>query len=88
MRKERKVHLSSTEASKPRTCYELVGRRIQRLIAAPAAQEVQAIVVTRRKDESPEAWQQVLRDIEEMNGASIERLYDGTVRIGWRKYRD
>ncbi|WP_446739886.1 DUF1654 domain-containing protein [Pseudomonas sp. TH31] len=86
--KERKVHLSSNEASKPRNSYELVGRRIQQLIATPAVQEKQAVVVSRRKDESPEAWQQVMRDIEEVNGASIEHLCDGAVRIGWQKYCD
>lgn len=72
--------------TQPKNCYELVGRRIQRLIASPAVQKTQAIVVSRREDESSEAWHQVLQDIEETSGVRIERLDDETVRIGWREY--
>jgi hypothetical protein len=49
------VHLSSNKAPKPRNAYVLVGRRIQQLIAPTAVQEKQAVGVSRRKDESPEA---------------------------------
>lgn len=66
--------------------YELVGRRIQRLIAAPAVQKVQAITVTRLEAEPVEAWQQVLQDIEETSGIRMEHLESGAVRIGWREY--
>ncbi|MDI2595364.1 DUF1654 domain-containing protein [Pseudomonas sp. N3-W] len=77
-----------TSASQPKNSYELVGRRIKELIAAPGVKNKMALVVSRRKDENPEAWHQVIRDIEETSGVSIERLSDGTVRIGWRKYCD
>lgn len=70
----------------PKNSYEHVGRRIQRLIASPAVQKTQAVVVSRREDESSEAWHQVLQEIEETSGVRIERLEDGTVRIGWREY--
>ena len=73
-------------SSQARNSYESVGRRIQRLIAAPGVQKVQAVTVSRCDDESPEAWLQVIRDIEETHGVRIERLDDGTVRIGWREY--
>ncbi|EXF93594.1 hypothetical protein HK44_007975 [Pseudomonas fluorescens HK44] len=69
-----------------RNCYELVGRRIQRLIATPNVQKVQAVTVSRRKDESVEAGQQVLQEIEETSGVRIDRLESGAVRIGWREY--
>jgi hypothetical protein len=77
-----------TSGSQPKNSYELVGRRIKELIAALSVKKQKAVVVSRRKDENPEAWHQVMRDIEETNGVSIERLSDGTVRIGWRKYCD
>lgn len=66
--------------------YELVGRRIQRLIAAPGVQKVQVITVARNDDESPEAWCQVIQEIEDTSGVRIERLDADTVRIGWREY--
>lgn len=69
-----------------RHSYELVGRRIQRLIAAPGVQKVQMITVARNDDESPEAWHQVIQEIEETSGIRIELLDSDTVRIGWREY--
>ncbi|OAE15512.1 hypothetical protein A2T76_17755 [Pseudomonas brenneri] len=74
--------------SKPRNSYELVGRRLQRLIASPRVQRIQLIEVARRDDESPEAWHQVIRDIGDTAGIRIEHLDDGAVRIGWREYCD
>lgn len=73
---------------KPRNSYELVGRRLQGIITAPGVQKVQAVVVSRRNDESPEAWQQVIQDIGETVGICIEHLGSGAVRIGWREYCD
>lgn len=72
--------------SKIKDSYELVGRRIQRLIAAHSVQKVQAITVTRLEAEPAEAWQQVLLEIEETSGIRMERLESGAVRIGWREY--
>ena len=76
----------ASPASQTRDSYELVGRRIQRLIAAPGVQKVQAITVTRLEAEPAEAWQQVLQEIEETSGVSMEHLESGAVRIGWREY--
>ncbi|MHA6235218.1 DUF1654 domain-containing protein [Pseudomonas mohnii] len=69
-----------------RDSYESVGRRIQRLITSPGVQKVQVITVARNDDESPEAWRQVIQEIEETNGVRIERLDGDAVRIGWREY--
>lgn len=77
-----------SSGSQAKNSYELVGRRIKELITAPNTRNQKALVVSRRKDENPEAWHQVIRDIEEPSGVSIERLSDSTVRIGWRKYCD
>jgi hypothetical protein len=76
----------ASPVSQARDSYELVGRRIQRLIAAPSVQKVQAITVTRLEAEPAEAWQQVLQEIEETSGVNMERLESGAVRIGWREY--
>lgn len=68
--------------------YELIGRRLQRLIAAPEVQKVQWVLVTRRDDEPVESWERVLGEIEETEGIQVERLEDATVRIGWKRYID
>lgn len=73
---------------KPRNSYELVGRRLQGLIASPRVQRIQLVEVSRRDDESPEAWHQVIQDIGDTAGIRIEHLDDGAVRIGWREYCD
>lgn len=77
---------SASPASQARDSYELVGRRIQRLITAPGVQKVQAITVTKLEAEPAEAWQQVLQEIEETSGVRLEHLESGAVRIGWREY--
>lgn len=68
--------------------YEAIGRRIQRLVAAPKVQKVQWIIVNRRDDEPVEGWDRVLQEIEETDGIQLERFADGTVRIGWQRYID
>ncbi|UNM22099.1 DUF1654 domain-containing protein [Pseudomonas sp. ArH3a] len=74
--------------SKPRNSYELVGRRLQRIIASPRVQRIQLVEVSRREDESPEAWHQVIQDIGDTAGIRVEHLEDGAVRISWREYCD
>ncbi|WP_030132135.1 DUF1654 domain-containing protein [Pseudomonas sp. QTF5] len=68
--------------------YERIGRRVQRLIAAPNVQKVQTITVTRQEDENSEVWQQILLEIEETSGVRIDHLESGAVRIGWKGYCD
>ncbi|QJI38251.1 DUF1654 domain-containing protein [Pseudomonas sp. ADAK13] len=75
-------------ASKPRNSYELVGHRLQRIIASPRVQRIQLVEVSRREDESPEAWRQVIQDIGDTAGIRVEHLEGGAVRIGWREYCD
>ncbi len=79
---------TSRLTSRPRNSYELVGLRLQRIIASPGVQKVQAVVVSRRDDESPEAWHQVIQDIGDTDGIRVEHLDTGAVRIGWREYCD
>ncbi|MNC69236.1 hypothetical protein D3C75_1199060 [compost metagenome] len=68
------------------TSFELIRRRIQRLISAPHAQKTQSIVITQSDEESADAWLQILHEIEETDGVRMERLESGAVRIGWRQY--
>jgi predicted subunit of tRNA(5-methylaminomethyl-2-thiouridylate) methyltransferase len=88
VRKERNMIQTPYPTPKPRNSYEIVGRRLQGLIASPRVQRIQLVEVTRRDDESPEAWRQVIQDIGDTAGIRIEHLEDGAVRIGWREYCD
>ncbi len=79
---------SASPLSHSRNSYELVGRRIQRLIAKPNVQKVQIVTVARNDDESREAWLQVIQELGETSGVRIEHLDGDTVRIGWREFCD
>lgn len=68
--------------------YEQVGHRIQQIVAAPAVQKIQVVTVSRLDDEPPALWERVLAEMEATDGVVLDRLSDGSVRIGWRKYID
>jgi len=84
--KEHYMQQLAHPTSPAKNSYELVGRRIQRLISAPNVQKIQSIIVTRREDEPADAWLKVIQEIEETSGVRMERLEGGAVRIGWREY--
>ena len=73
--------------SNPAT-YEQLGQRIQRIVAAPAVQKIQAVTVSRLDDEPLALWERVLAEMEDTDGVVLERFADGSVRIGWRQYID
>lgn len=66
--------------------YELTGRRLQAIIAAPGVQKIQAVTVSRLEHETAEDWQRLIEEISETAGVMVEALEDGAVRIGWRQY--
>ncbi|MCD5995838.1 DUF1654 domain-containing protein [Pseudomonas sp. CDFA 602] len=68
--------------------YEMIGRRIQQMVAAPGVQKIQSVTVIRREDEPADLWDRVLQEIEETEGIQVQRREDGSVWIGWRKYID
>lgn len=78
--------ISFTKSS-PAT-YEQLGQRIQRIVAAPGVQKIQAVTVSRLDDEPLALWERVLAEMEGTDGVVLERFADGSVRIGWRQYID
>ena len=78
--------LHSIPTPKTTTSYELAGRRLQALIAAPGVQKIQAVTVSRLEHENVEDWQRLIDEISETAGVMVESLEDGAVRIGWRQY--
>ncbi|KAA8713824.1 MULTISPECIES: DUF1654 domain-containing protein [Pseudomonas syringae group] len=79
-------HNNSTSSAA--SSYELIGRRIQRLVSAPDVQKIQWVIVTRKDDEPLDSWDRVLREIEETEGIQVDSQQDGSVRIGWQRYID
>lgn len=68
--------------------YEQVGHRIQRIVAAPGVQKIQAVTISRLDDEPLELWERVMAEMEATDGVVLERFPDGSIRIGWRQYID
>jgi hypothetical protein len=68
--------------------YEHVGRRIQKMVSDPRVQKHQAVRITRREDEAPEAWDRVIQELDETDGITVERLNQDCVHIGWKSYID
>jgi hypothetical protein len=68
--------------------YEHVGRRIQKMVSDPKVQKHQAVKITRRDDEAPEAWERVLQELDETDGITVERLDQNCVQIGWKGYME
>jgi hypothetical protein len=66
--------------------YEHVGRRIQKMVSDPRVQKHQAVSITRREDEAPDAWERVLQELDETDGITVDRLDQDCVRIGWKGY--
>lgn len=77
---------SSIPTTQTSTSYEMAGRRLQALIAAPGVQKVQAVTVSRLEHETVEDWQRLIDEISETAGVLVESLEGGAVRIGWRQY--
>jgi hypothetical protein len=68
--------------------YEHVGRRIQKMVSDPKVQKHQAVKITRREDEAPEAWERVLQELDETDGITVQRLDQDCVQIGWKGYME
>lgn len=75
-------------ATLPIDSYEQVGRRIQKLVADPKVQKRQVVTVSRLDDESSEAWNRVLTELEETDGVDVERHEDGSALIAWKQFID
>jgi hypothetical protein len=82
------MNLITTSATYAPKSYEHVGRRIQKMVSDPKVQKHQAVSITRRDDEAPEAWERVLQELDDTDGITVERLDQDQVRIGWKSYID
>jgi hypothetical protein len=86
--KEHPMSLQSTAIPSTTTSYELAGRRLQALIAAPGVQKRMAVTVSRLEHEAEEDWQRLIDEISETDGVMVESLQGGAIRIGWKQYCD
>lgn len=67
----------------PPTSFELLGRRIQKAMAAPAAQRLQSLVIFKEDHESADDWSQLVEAIGDTEGVTITLQDDGGVHIQW-----
>lgn len=82
------MSLQSPTAPSTTTSYELAGRRLQALIAAPSVQRRMAVTVSRLEHEAEEDWQRLIDEISETDGVMVESLQGGAIRIVWKQYCD
>lgn len=79
---------SNSEVPVPPSSYELLGRRMQRLVSSPHVQKLQAVTVLPEPGDLSEDWDRLLDELANTDGIQIFRLEDGAYRIGWREFID
>lgn len=69
----------------PPSSYELLARRIQKLILAPRAQLERRVVITRTPDELDTDWDLLLEQLGEEESVTMRPQVDGSVHLTWEK---
>lgn len=72
-------------APTPPSSYELLARRIQKLILAPRAQLERRVVIARAPDELEADWDLLLDQLGEEESVTVAPQEDGSVRLTWAK---
>lgn len=72
-------------ASTPPSSYELLARRVQKLILAPRAQLERRVVIARAPDELEEDWDLLLDQLGEEESVTVAPQEDGSVHLTWEK---
>ncbi|SEJ46181.1 Protein of unknown function [Pseudomonas linyingensis] len=72
-------------APTPPSSYELLARRIQKLILVPRAQLERQVVITRAPDELEADWDLLLEQLSEEESVTLVPQEDGSVRLTWVK---
>lgn len=67
----------------PPTSYELLARRIQKLILAPRAQLERRAVIAREPDEQEDDWSLMLEQLSEEESVALAPQDDGSVCLTW-----
>lgn len=72
-------------APTPPSSYELLARRIQKLILAPRAQLERQVVIARAPDELEADWDLLLEQLSEEEIVTLAPQEDGSVHLAWVK---
>ncbi|KRV74523.1 DUF1654 domain-containing protein [Pseudomonas citronellolis] len=64
--------------------YEVLGRRIQRLMGMPAAQMARSLTIRKEGGESQADWDRLLDEMSLADGVDIEEGEEGAVTIRWQ----
>lgn len=67
----------------PPSTYELMGMRVQKIINSPSAQKAKEATLYRSPDEPEDDWAQLMQDISENEGVTVEALEDGGTFVYW-----
>lgn len=67
----------------PPTPFELLGMRVQKAMASPAAQRSQSLVIFKEDHESADDWSQLVEAIGDTEGVKTTLQEDGGVHIQW-----
>ncbi|WP_330565833.1 DUF1654 domain-containing protein [Pseudomonas yamanorum] len=69
--------------NKPKHAYELMARRLQRLMEKAEEQKEYSITISRLAHEDPKDWLDLLDEIMETDGVTLNFLEGGGVRLSW-----
>lgn len=69
--------------NKTKPAYELMARRLQRLMEKAEEQKENSITISRLAHENPEDWFDLLEEIIEADGITLNVLEGGGVRLSW-----
>ncbi len=72
-------------APTPPSSYELIARRIQKLILAPRAQLERQVVIARAPGELEEDWNLLLDQLGEEDSLTLSPQENGSVHLTWAK---
>lgn len=68
--------------------YELLTYRVRQQILSPQAQVARQAVISRKRNDPDDAWEQLLSEIAEEDFVTITKRDDGAVLLCWKKAFD
>ncbi|MCY1556966.1 hypothetical protein D9M68_937700 [compost metagenome] len=68
---------------RPASPYEILAQRIKRQILSPVAQADRRTLISRLPEESSEAWDRLMDELNEEESVQMTKLDDGAVHLTW-----
>lgn len=74
--------MAKAQVQQPST-FELLARRVQRLITSPPAQLARCVKIRLEEGESAEDWSRLIEDLRDSDGLVLGQGEDGAVTLTW-----